>query len=133
MPTPLTQSVQKAIDQIKKAFAAHVVDIDEDDSGGAFVRVNGLWFGPSFVPNVGWVTFHVVYNTPHADVYPHYLPELKRVDEKPLVPPFHSKEMKLGKFAGSAAMVSRRSTRWVAAHDTAALKLLKVLEWIRSQ
>jgi hypothetical protein len=29
--------------------------------------------------------------------------------------------------------VSRRSNRWNAANDTAALKLAKVIEWLRSQ
>ena len=41
--------------------------------------------------------------------------------------------MKLGPFTGAATMVSRKSNRWNPAQDTAALKLAKVLDWIRTR
>ena len=133
MTLPMNPPVQRAIDQIRATFVDYALDIDADGQGGAFVRVNGLVFGPAFSPNVGWIAFHIVFNTPHADVYPHYLPpEFKRADDKPLGEGFQKKEMKLGRFTGPATMVSRRSKRWTPAHDTAALKLLKVLDWIRA-
>lgn len=126
--------VEQAIDEIRKAFPGCAVDIESDGAGGAFVRVHRLSFGPLYEPEIGWVAFHIPFNCPHPDIYPHWLPdELRRKDDKPLGEAFHKREMQLGTFNGPATMVSRRSTKWNPAHDTAALKLAKILDWIRSR
>lgn len=134
MQKELNPPVQKAIAQLTATFVGHALDVDPDDEGGAFVRVDGLTFGATYEPSVGWVAFRIAFNYPHGDIYPHFLPgELERRDKKALVDPFTKTTMKLGKFVGPATQLSRRSNGWKPAVDTAALKLLKVLDWMRTQ
>ena len=79
-------------------------------------------------PNT-WIGFHITFQYPYADVYPHFVrADLSRVDGKPL-----------GSGTGSnnfenrqAVQLSRRSNNLNPATDTAILKLLKVLEWLRN-
>lgn len=126
--------VLQAIDEIKAAFAGHTVEAVEDGEGGAFVRVHEVNFGDQYNPSSGWVTFRIMHNYSHADIYPHHLPPgIVRRNGQPLGEAFHVQDMNLGPFTGATTMVSRRSNRWNPAHDTAALKLHKVLEWIRSR
>ncbi len=126
-------AVQEAIDEIKAAFPGHEVEVADDDDGGAFVRVHDLDYGDLYEPSRGSVTFHIVYTYPDADIYPHVLfGGVTRTDKKPLGEGFHQKHMELGPFKGDATMVSRRSNHWDASRDTAAIKLIKVLDWIRS-
>jgi hypothetical protein len=134
MQMDINPSVQKGIDQIKATFSGHAVDVDPDGEGGAFVRVNALVFGAVYEPGSGWVAFPIAFNYPHGDVYPHFVPgELARCDKKALGEGFTKTEMKLGKFVGPATQLSRRSNQWKPAVDTAALKLLKVLDFIGSR
>lgn len=126
--------VQEAIRELEAAYPGHRVEAVDDGEGGAFVRVHELLYGPQYKPTVGWVTFRVTHSYPHADIYPHYLPaEVARVTDQPLGEAFHKQDMQLGPFAGASTTVSRRSNRWNPAHDTAALKLQKVLDWIRTR
>jgi hypothetical protein len=50
-----------------------------------------------------------------------------------VVDPFHKGEWKTPSGAEPATAVSRRANRWNAAVDTAAIKLTRVLDWIRRQ
>lgn len=130
----MNQLVQQAVQEVEAAFPDHAVETAPDGEGGAFVRVSQLSFGDAYEPDHGWVTFRIMYTHPHADIYPHYLPSgLARRDSKPLGEAFHIQNMDLGPFKGPATMVSRRSNRWNPARDTAALKLAKILDWIRSR
>lgn len=128
-------AVELAIGQIKSTFPSSNVEIADDGSGGAYVRVHDLPFGDQHEPNAGWVAFHVTHVYPHSDVYGHYLPPgLARTDKGPLGEGFHaSHPMKLGSWEGTCTFVSRRSNKWNPSHDTAALKLQKVLEWMRTR
>lgn len=127
-------AVKQAIEEIIAGFPGHRVESAEDSDGGAYVRVHDLPFGTAHEPKTGWVTFHVVYTYPAADIYPHFLPAgLRRVDGQKLGDGFHAKDMKLGTLEGPATMVSRRSKHWDQTQDTAALKLAKVLDWIRGR
>src|SRR5260221_8645950 len=126
--------VRRAIEDLKVAFAGHRVEAVPDGEGGAFVRLHDLEFGDQYVPSSGWITFRITHTYPHADVYPHHLPPgLTRRNEQPLGEAFHAQEINLGPFTGATTTVSRRSNRWNPAHDTAALKLQKVLDWIRTR
>lgn len=127
-------TVKQAIEEITTAFPGHRVEFHGDDDGGAYVRVHDLSFGDMHEPRSGWVTFHVVYTYPDADIYPHFLPSgLRRCDGQKLGEGFHEKQMKLGPFEGPATMASRRSKYWNPTQDTASLKLAKVLDWIRTR
>lgn len=133
MTTPMNPSVKKAVEEVKAAFAPHAVDAVEDGEGGAFVQAQGQPFGDRYEPASGWVAFRIMYNYPHADSYPHYVtPDLKRRDGRELGEGFSRQEMALGPFNGPATQVSRRSNHWDPFEDTAALKLAKVLDWMRT-
>lgn len=127
--------VQSAIDELTSAFPGHRVESVEDGEGGAFVRVHALPFGDQYSPATGWVTFRLLHTYPHADVYPHHLPpDLSRRDGRPLGEGFHAQHpMQFGSFTGPSTMVSRRTKKWVAGQDTAALKLRKVLDFVRTR
>ncbi|MFO1003473.1 MAG: hypothetical protein U0936_24335 [Planctomycetaceae bacterium] len=126
--------VQQAIDEIRSSFPSHTIESADDGSGGAYVRVHELEFGEQYTPSTGWITFHLKHTYPHDDVYPHHLPPgLTRKNTQPLGEAFHVQDMQLGPFKGSTTTVSRRSNRWNPAQDSAALKLRKVLDWVRSR
>ena len=88
---------------------------------------------PSGVPYVQaeiWIGFHITFQYPYADVYPHFTnADLARSNGTGLGEGFGS-----GSFQGRSAMqISRRSNRLNPQTDTAALKLLKVVRWMKSR
>jgi hypothetical protein len=93
--------------------------------------VQGLSLGEKYAPSASWVGFAIGFQYPASDVYPHFVrSDLARVDGRPL-----GEAMTTGHTwnAGPAVQVSRRSHKWDRSADTAAIKLAKVLEWIRSR
>lgn len=131
----MNPAVEKAIADIRATFAGHTVDVEPDPDGGAHVTVHDLRLGDQYTPSVSWVAFHITFQYPHADVYPHFcVAGLKKRGED-VTPPFHKGDWKTPTMtnAVAATSVSRRSNHWNPAVDTAAIKLMKVLEWIRSQ
>lgn len=128
-------AVETAIAEIRAAYPGHQVDVEPDGSGGAFVRVSGIDIGPKYSPQVVWVLFLIVHTYPFADVYPHYFPvELRRADGQPLGEAIHPNNSicpPSGQI--TATMVSRRSPRRDPTKETAAIKLAKVIEWLRNR
>jgi hypothetical protein len=137
MTTPEIQpAVVEAIAEIRASFERNAVDAEPDGSGGAHVTVHALHLGEGYEPSTSWVSFHITFQYPYADVYPHYLVAgLKRACGAALQVPFHSdgQTWKTPTVSRPATMLSRRSNRWDPGVDTACDKLLKVLHWIRSQ
>lgn len=127
--------VQRALDEILAAFPGVSLDVEPDTEGGAFVKAHDHDLGEQYAPERSWCAFRITFQYPFADVYPHFLvPALKRKDGKPLGEAFH--ENNIWQHPGgkeAATMVSRRSKRRDPATETAALKLAKVLDWIRSR
>ena len=84
--------------------------------------------GFPYVQTKVWIGFHVTFQYPYADVYPHFTnPELARADGGGLGGGFGT-----AKFRGQPAIqISRRSNNLNPARDTAALKLLKVVKWMK--
>ena len=81
-------AVAAAVVEIEAAFLGHRVEHAPDGEGGAFVRVHGLAFGDAYEPGSGWVAFRITHAYPHADIYPHFLPDgLERRDGKGLGKP----------------------------------------------
>ena len=74
--------------------------------------------------------FRVTFTYPYADVYPHFVRgDLQRIDGTPL-----GEATSPTTFLDRAAIqLSRRSNRRDAAIETALLKLVKVMEWLRSR
>jgi hypothetical protein len=127
----MTPENETAVQEIQASFLAHIIDVEPEDQGGAYVTVGGLSLGDSYLPTETWVGFLITFQYPRADVYPHFIDaSVKRVDCKPHVPGISGPVTWRGR---SALQVSRKSPRWDGAIDTAVAKLHKILSWLRSQ
>ena len=123
-------TVAKAIEEIRCTFEGCDVEVEADGSGGAVVVVRGVQIGCPYVQTKVWFGFHITHQYPYADVYPHFTnADLARSDDGGLGGGFGT-----ASFRGQPAIqISRRSSRLNPATDTAALKLLKVVTWMKSQ
>src|SRR5213592_396455 len=124
----MTPEVIAAIQEIQDAFpGCHVETAD----GGAMVTVHDIPLDEGPFAQAGtWVGFHITHLYPYCDVYPHFVrPDLSRRSGAAL-----GDSISAGTFRGQPAIqISRKSNRHNAATDTAALKLLKVLRWLKSR
>lgn len=130
---PMNALVEQAVAGIRATFVGHQVDAEPDPDGGAYVKVHNLHLGDQYAPNVSWMAFHVTFQYPHADVYPHFCVAGLKKNGVDVVEPFHKGDWKTQSVAEPATSVSRRSNRRDPTVETAAIKLMKVLQWIRSQ
>ena len=117
--------VVSAIEEIRANFPTSSITSSEDGEGGAYVILEDVPIPPGYSVDRSWIGFRITYSYPAADVYPHFVrPDLARVDGKALA-------LSPSTFNGRPALqLSRRSTHWDPAHDTAALKLQKILTWM---
>jgi hypothetical protein len=129
----MNASVEQAVAQLRMTFEGHRIDIEPDSDGGAYVRVHDLDLGDQYEPHKSWMAFHITFQYPHADVYPHFCVTGLKKNGAEVTPPFHKGEWKTPTVAEPATSVSRRSNHIDPAVDTAAIKLLKVLEWMGKQ
>lgn len=135
MSASINPSVEEGIADLRNSFPEYTMLIESDGQGGAFVTIEGVDLGASYSPSTTWVGFQITFQYPFSDVYPHYIrPDVVRKDGRHLTSPFHPNN----RFAPptnprAAIMVSRRSNRRDPGQETAAIKLAKVLEWIRAQ
>ena len=122
--------VVKAIEEIGNTFDRCTVEAEPDGSGGAVVVVKGIPMGCPYEQAHVWIGFRITFQYPYADVYPHFTnANLARSDRGGLGGGFGT-----AKFRGQPAIqVSRRSNRLNPETDTAALKLLKVIRWMKGQ
>lgn len=124
-----TPEVADAIEKIRATVTPNPVTVREDGEGGAFVIVEGADPGPLYTQTDTWIGFRITFQYPYADVYPHYVRgDLSRRDQRALgdgtsPATFESRP---------AIQLSRRSNHLNPATDTAVLKMLKVLEWLRT-
>jgi len=128
--------IQQAVDEIRSAFPNVLLDIEPDKEGGAYVRVHDCLVGAQYEPERSWSAFRITFQYPFADVYPHFFVHgLRRKDGRALGEGFHPENQKWEHPSGTepATMVSRRSKRRDPSTETAALKLAKVLDWIRTR
>lgn len=127
----MNAAVEKAIEEIRAAYPEAVLTTTPDGQGGAYVEIDPIHLGKVYTQETSWIGFHVTFQYPHADVYPHYVrADLSRVDGAALGEAFHLGQAFQGK---AAVMVSRRSNRLNPGTDTALLKLQKVLQWISTR
>ncbi len=122
--------IVQAIQEIGAAFDGHVVDVVAEEQGGAQVIVHGVFIGPSFTPSRTWAGFTIPFQYPDADVYPLFIGgDVQRADGG-----LYGEAITSCTWEGrSALQVSRRSNHWNPATDTAAVKLMKVLEWLKTR
>ncbi len=97
-----------------------------DGAGGAFVIVENVDVGARWTPSTTWLGFQINAAYPAADVYPHYVGVLSRVDGRSL-----GDAISATTWQGRPALqLSRRSNGWNPAVDTAANKAERILRWL---
>jgi hypothetical protein len=123
-------AVQKAIEELRNTFPGADVSVQEDGDGGAYVTLDPLPLGEPYIQADTWVGFHVGFQYPASDVYPHFVrSDLSRRDGAAL-----GEGMSNAQYRDRAAIqVSRRSNKLDPAFQTAAHKLLKVLAWMEGR
>jgi hypothetical protein len=126
----VTPDVTKAIDEIRATFPDAQLSVREEPDGGAIVSVEPVDPGEQYRQRETWIGFRISFQYPYADVYPLFVRgDLARADGQPL-----GEATGDGTFEGRRAVqLSRRSNRLNPATDTAAIKVLKVLTWLRSR
>jgi len=131
----MNAEVEAAIQEIREAFPEHQVEVEPEAQGGAYVVIRDLQIGDQYAPSRSWMGFLITFQYPYSDCYPHYVDAaVKRVDGQALGLAFSGEMTWQTPSQGRAAIqISRSSKRRQAATDTALLKLLKVLEWVRSR
>jgi hypothetical protein len=126
----MTGAVQKAVDQIRAAFPDNQIEVQEDRQGGVWMRLENVEVGELYEPTTSWIGFRITFQYPYADVYPHFARgDLQRKDRRVLGDGITGGHNFMGR---GALQLSRRSNRLNPATDTALLKLMKVLEWLRT-
>ena len=124
----MTPEVETAIAEIRELFPDLRVEVEPEPQGGAYVIVHDMVFDPRYAPSRSWIGFLIPFQYPDVDVYPHFTDAaLARVDGAALESAFQKTAWR----NQPVTQISRRSLRWNAATDTAALKLRKVLQWLR--
>lgn len=127
----MTADVARAIDEVREAWPGHALEVLDDGSGGAYVIVADLDIGHAFVGARSWAGFHLTFQYPQPDVYPYYVRhDLARVDGAAIAAPLNPGHQMPG-FDRPAVMVSRKTAGWNPAADTAALKLERILIWLK--
>ncbi len=125
----ITPPVEKAIGEIRSSFQDCPVEADPDGAGGAFVTVRQVPLSVPYAQPDTWIGFQITFQYPYADVYPHFVrSDLSRLDGRPLGEGFGNAQFR----NQPAIQLSRRSNKLNPATDTATLKLLKVLQWLRT-
>jgi hypothetical protein len=126
----LADTVADALEEIRATFPEAAVTSREDGEGGAFVIVDPGKLGEPYTQPETWLGFHITFQYPYSDVYPVFVRgDLSRLDGGPLGEALTPQTFE----NRSAIQVSRRSKNLNPATDTAAIKLLKVIEWLRSR
>ncbi|TMC48164.1 MAG: hypothetical protein E6J14_12750 [Chloroflexi bacterium] len=126
----MSPKVEQAIAELRASFPDCSIAVRDDNEGGAYVTVDGVSLGDGWSPSTTWVGFRITFQYPSADVYPHFVSQdLRRTNGAPLPPNMTACVFE----TRSAYQVSRRSNRLNAALDTAALKLHKVVCWLKEQ
>jgi hypothetical protein len=133
--------VLEAIAEIERAAIGSGVRSAPDSDGGAYVVIDGVDVGESFDPPTTWIGFHIVWTYAEGDVYPHFIgSELKYVGSRPTpnqspagnLPEALARGQEMPGFKLAAIQVSRRSNRRNAETDSALLKTMRVIEFLRS-
>ena len=122
--------IEQAVEELRRCFSAAEVAAHATDDGGAVVTIDPIYLGPRYNPQQTWIKFAIGFQYPHADIYPLFVsPDLARADGQP-----HGEAITEASFEGKQALqVSRSSNRLDPAIDTAALKVIKVIQWLQSQ
>lgn len=134
--------VERAVAEIREGLPGLDVAVKEDGEGGAFVIVNGVRIGDCFAPTSPWIGFQITFPYPEADVYPHFIDagvkyvgngEAPNAHPDGNLPTALSRGATMPGFDRPAIQISRRSNRRDAETDSALLKLIRIVEFLRSR
>ena len=126
----MKSEVEQAVKELEQCFPESKVIAVGTPDGGAMVTIDPVDPGPVYVQRETWLKFAISFQYPNADVYPLFVrPDLTRADGEA-----HGDGIASAEFDGEpATQLSRRSSHLNPASDTAALKVTKVLEWLRTR
>lgn len=130
----LKPAVEQALTELRERLGTGAVQHKEDGAGGAYVIVNDIDLGEVYTDETrrSWMGFHIGFQYPMADIYPHFVrPDLKRVDGRAFGSGVGGPTQYEG-YGRDALQLSRRSNHRDPVTETALVKMLKVVEWIRS-
>lgn len=122
--------VKQAVEELRASFSDANVMVHATADGGGVVTIDPIDLGPAYTPQHTWLKFAISFQYPHADIYPLFVrPDLVRADGKA-----HGKGVALAEFEGRPALqLSRINHHLNPDIDTAALKVTKVIEWLRTE
>jgi len=126
----LTAAVEQAVEQIEAGLPKLRWQVDPDGQGGAVMLGEGLALGEPWAQTDTWIGFRIAFNYPYADIYPQFVRgDLARSDGGPI-----GEALSVTTFEGRPAVqISRSSPHRVPGVETALIKLLKVIEWLRDR
>lgn len=124
----MKSDVTQAVEELKRAFPAAGVTVQEDGAGGAYVFLEQVDLGAGFTPRSAWLGGHVTAQYPYADIYPIFMDAAVR---KTNGLPFEVPITLNATFAGRPAIqVSRRNNQIHASPQSAVSKFVKVLDFL---
>jgi hypothetical protein len=126
----LSPELVGAADELRATFPDATVTLTTDDQGGAWIVIDPIDLGERWEPIRSWLGFHVAATYPYADIYPHFIPESCRLADGGGLPPAVSTGASMPGLEGTCLQISRKSHRWDPTRDTAAIKALKVSDWL---
>jgi hypothetical protein len=129
-PDGLNPPVRQGLDELQLIFGE--LKVVPDGQGGARVTVTCAPLPPGLSRAESWVGFILAFNYDDVQVYGHHFPaDLRRADGTPFAGPGFSYG---GTWEGMPSLVvSRSSQHWRKGADTAALKLVKVIEFLKTR
>jgi hypothetical protein len=123
-------AVDQAVEELRRCFSDAEVVARATGDGGSVVTIDPIDLGPAYVPQRTWIRFVIGFQYPYADVYPLFIRhDVVRADGQP-----HGEGIAETSFEDEPVLqLSRISKNRDPAIDTAALKLTKVIQWLKEQ
>lgn len=119
----LTETVRAAIEELEQSFR---ISVEPTGDGGAVITVHELAIGQRWQPNSIDLLFEVLYNYPHAPIYPYYTTsDLTRGDSAA----WPSALQRVAWRGAQRTQISLRANRWNPSVDTAVGAVLQVQKW----
>lgn len=120
----------RAIEELRRQFAAAALTVTEDNEGGAHVFIEPIELGKKYRPETTWLGFHIPAQYPYADIYPVFMgADVVRADGVAFSPPVTPGHNFLGR---TAIQISRRNGTAQTGSQKATSKILKVLHYLET-
>lgn len=124
--------IAEALDEIRATFGDTSVSAKVVEDENVWVTVSDVFLGEQWDPSHSTVSFTISFQYPYADCYPHFIDaSVKRTDGGQLPPGMQPAQQTPR--GDTAVMISRRNNHVAEVPDTAAVKLVKVINWVRAQ